>query len=63
MCLICIEFNQRRDLIDAERMIEAARREADVVPADHLKKVEKALERMKREGITSLDLEEPELDL
>jgi len=45
MCIICLEFNRTRDLEDARRMVEAARREADVVPEEHLKKVAKELEK------------------
>ncbi|MFY7927899.1 MAG: hypothetical protein ACOVS5_03430 [Oligoflexus sp.] len=44
MCIICLEFNRTRDLEDARRMVEAARREADVVP-EELKKVAKELEK------------------
>lgn len=48
MCIICLEFNKTRDIRDARIMIEAARREVDVIPEEHLKKVEKELE--KRQG-------------
>ena len=59
MCIICLEFNRTRDLEDARRMIEAARREADVVPERHLKKIEKELEKMhETQTIEVLELDE-----
>ncbi len=45
MCIICLEFNKSRDLIDAQLMIEAARREADTIPEKHLKKLEAELKK------------------
>ncbi len=46
MCIICVQFNKNRDIRDAEVMIEAARREADIVPEEHLAKIELALREM-----------------
>lgn len=46
MCIICLEFNKHRDFRDAERMIEAARREADSISAEHLRELEDELERL-----------------
>ena len=46
MCVICLEFNKSRDLIDARVMIEAARREVDTIPEDHLKMIERKLKEM-----------------
>ncbi len=46
MCIICLEFNKNRDIGDAQKMIEAARREANVIPENHLKRIEKELESM-----------------
>ena len=40
MCLICIEFEKNSDIRDARRMIEAARREVDVIPEEHLREIE-----------------------
>ncbi|SMF17677.1 hypothetical protein [Pseudobacteriovorax antillogorgiicola] len=47
MCIICLEFNKRQDFVDADRMIEAARREANAISEDHLNRLEKQLEKMK----------------
>lgn len=46
MCIICIEFNKTFDRGDAQKMIEAARREANVIPEQHLKKIEKEIKEM-----------------
>lgn len=56
MCLICLEFNKSRDFHDVRLMIEAARREANAVPEEHLRSIEYALQKMKD------DDEERELD-
>ncbi len=45
MCIICLEFNRKKDLEDARIMVEAARREVSSIPEDHLKKVEEELKR------------------
>lgn len=45
MCIICLEFNKSRDIRDARLMIEAARREVDAIPEDHLNKLEKELQK------------------
>ena len=47
MCIICIEFNRNKDFIDADRMIEAARREANAISESHLREVEKQLKELK----------------
>ncbi len=51
MCLICLEFNKSRDFIDVKKMIEAARREVNVISEEHLREIEYRLQRMKDEGI------------
>lgn len=53
MCIICLEFNKRKDFVDAERMIEAARREANAISETHLMKVQKALGELKDKGDSS----------
>lgn len=45
MCIICLEFNRKKDLEDARIMVEAARREASSIPEEHLKKVEEELKK------------------
>jgi hypothetical protein len=45
MCIICLEFNKKKDLEDARLMVEAARREVSSIPEDHLKKVEEELKK------------------
>lgn len=50
MCIICLEFNRTRDFGDAKKMIEAARREANAVPEEHLKTIEYTLKKMQDEG-------------
>ena len=54
MCIICLEFNKKKDLEDARIMIEAARREVSSIPEDHLKKVEEELKKMKPNDIKAL---------
>jgi hypothetical protein len=44
MCIICVQFQRDRDLADARRMIEAARREPNSIDEAHLRDVEQALE-------------------
>ncbi len=51
MCLICLEFNKSRDFIDVKKMIEAARREVNVISEEHLREIEYRPQRMKDEGI------------
>ncbi len=51
MCLICLEFNKKRDFVDVRKMIEAARREVNVISEEHLRKIEYRLQRMKDQGI------------
>ncbi|MFW7378978.1 MAG: hypothetical protein ACOH5I_09250 [Oligoflexus sp.] len=51
MCIICLEFNKNRDLLDAKRMVEAARRESDVIPEQHLKEVEEKLQEYEKEAM------------
>lgn len=61
MCIICLEFNKNKDFGDAKKMIEAARREASVVPEEHLRTIEYALQKMKDEDeVRELD---PLLDM
>jgi hypothetical protein len=45
MCIICLEFNRKKDLEDARIMVEAARREVSSIPEDHLKRVEEELKK------------------
>lgn len=44
MCIICVEFQRSRDLADARRMIQAARKEPKSVDPDHLNTVERDLD-------------------
>lgn len=50
MCIICLEFNKSKDFGDAKLMIEAARRETNVISEEHLRKVEYQLQKMQDEG-------------
>lgn len=43
MCVICLEFQRSRDLIDARRMLESARNEPKSIDAKHLDEVERKL--------------------
>lgn len=45
MCIICIEYARHKDLQDARRMLENARREPSSIPKEHLDEVEKQLDR------------------
>ncbi len=45
MCIICLEFNRKKDLEDARIMVEAARREVSSIPEEHLKRVEEELKK------------------
>ena len=44
MCIICLEFQRSKDLVDAERMLAAARREPSSIPPEHLDVVQKELD-------------------
>ena len=44
MCVICIEFQRTKDLFDARRMLEAARREPTSIDSAHLGEVERLLD-------------------
>lgn len=57
MCIICLEFNKNRDLMDARRMIEAARREVDIIPEEHLEDIEEELKKIEKGLREKLDLE------
>ena len=48
MCIICIEFNHRQDILDAKRMVEAARRESNAISKEHLKAVEDRLKEIEK---------------
>lgn len=50
MCIICLEFNKTKDLMDARRMIEAARREPGSIGPDHLTEVEKRVREAEEAG-------------
>lgn len=54
MCIICLEFNKKKDLEDARIMIEAARREVSSIPEEHLKKVEEELKKMQTGQVKAL---------
>lgn len=56
MCIICLEFNKKKDLDDARIMIEAARREVSSIPEEHLKRVEEELKKMQPNSIKPLDV-------
>lgn len=59
MCIICVEFNKNKDLEDARRMLEAARRESHTISEKHLEKIEDELKQMNQDGkIHKLDDEE-----
>lgn len=62
MCIICIEFNHRQDIIDAKRMVEAAHRESNAISKEHLKAVEERLKEIEKapdkKGSIELDDEE-----
>ena len=49
MCIICIEFQRSRDLADARRMLDAARREPVAIGRDHLDEVERTLTKAQTE--------------
>lgn len=44
MCIICVEFQRNRDLLDARRMLAGARREPTAIPTSHLDDVERELD-------------------
>jgi len=44
MCIICIEFQKHRDLADARRMLESARREPKSIDPDHLAEVQRDID-------------------
>jgi hypothetical protein len=48
MCIICLEFQRTKDLVDARRMLEAARREPTAIDQKHLDEVEETLEKAKK---------------
>lgn len=50
MCIICLEFQRTKDLVDARRMLAAARREPQSVPPGHLSDVERQLDEAERQG-------------
>jgi hypothetical protein len=50
MCIICLEFNKSKDFGDAKLMIEAARRETNVISEEHLRRVEYKLQKMQDSG-------------
>jgi len=56
MCIICLEFNRKKDLEDARIMVEAARREVSNIPEEHLKKVEAELKKRQPNETDPLDV-------
>ncbi len=46
MCIICLEFQRSKDLFDARRMVAAARREPSSIDPQHLRDVERDLDRL-----------------
>lgn len=46
MCIICLQFQKDKDLVDARRMLEAAKRELHVIDIDsqHLREIELVLD-------------------
>ena len=50
MCIICLEFQKTKDLVDARRMIQAARREPTSVDPGHLDEVERRLREAEESG-------------
>ncbi len=59
MCIICVEFNRLRDLADAHRMLDSARREPTAIPREHLEAVAAELESMTPETTRKLELGNP----
>lgn len=51
MCIICLEFQRSRDLLDARKMLAGARREPTSIPPTHLDEVEQELNRVEVEGL------------
>ncbi len=49
MCIICLEFQRTKDLADARRMLQSARREPRAIPSEHLDEVERDLSRAEAE--------------
>lgn len=49
MCIICLEFQRTKDLDDARRMLQMARREPRAIPAEHLDEVERDIKRAEAE--------------
>lgn len=43
MCIICMEYQKNRDLADARRMLQAARREPNQIDPAHLNEVEETI--------------------
>ncbi|WP_141735582.1 hypothetical protein [Oligoflexus tunisiensis] len=58
MCIICLEFNRKKDLEDARIMVEAARREVSNIPEEHLKKVEEELKKRQPGDSKPLDVKD-----
>jgi hypothetical protein len=56
MCIICLEFNRKKDLEDARIMVEAARREVSSIPEDHLKRVEEELKKRQPDATEPLNV-------
>jgi len=50
MCIICLEFQRNKDLLDARRMVASARREPTAIPETHLDEVERELNRAEDAG-------------
>lgn len=46
VCIICLEYKKNKDLVDARRMLEAAKREIKVIDISekHLKEIEAVLD-------------------
>jgi hypothetical protein len=49
MCIICLEYQRSKDLMDARKMLAGARREPTSIPAAHLDEVERELDRAEDE--------------
>lgn len=57
MCVICLEFNRRKDIFDALDMVVAAGMEPNSIDKRHLTEVRKELEKMIYEDkVYSIDL-------
>ena len=61
MCIICLEFNKRKDFFDAKTMLDAAAREPSNIPIGHLVKLAVELEKkIKNNDSSDLNISGPD---